>query len=258
MTDAYAPAQVAALVEEGGVRKAAMPLQRLLVLGTLGGAFIAFGAMAYTLVVTGSTLGFGPTRLLGGAAFALGLVLVLVGGAELFTGNALMTMAWAARRVGTRALLRNWAVVLAGNAAGAFGAVALAHLSGTMALDGGNVGRTATAIADAKLALGPIEAFFRGLLCNALVCLAVWLSFAATDVAGRILAILFPVAAFVALGFEHSVANLYILPAGDLAAGRPVGVAAMLGNLVPVTLGNVAGGAGGVALAYWLAYLRKG
>jgi integration host factor alpha subunit len=115
-------------------------------------------------------------------------------------------------------------------------------MSGTMALDGGNVGRTAVAIADAKLALGPVEAFFRGVLCNALVCLAVWLSFAATDVAGRILAILFPVAAFVALGFEHSVANLYILPAGDLAAGRPVGIAAMLGNLVPVTLGNVVGG----------------
>jgi len=125
MTDAYAPAQIAALVEEGGVRMATMPLPRLLILGTLGGAFIAFGAMSYTLVVTGSTLGFGPTRLLGGAAFALGLVLVLVGGAELFTGNALMRMAWAARKLGTRALLRNWAIVLAGSAAGAFSAVAL-------------------------------------------------------------------------------------------------------------------------------------
>ena len=257
MTDAYAPAQVAALVEEGGVRKAAMPAGRLLTLGTLGGAFIAFGAMAYTLVVTGSTLGFGPTRLLGGVAFSLGLVLVLVGGAELFTGNALMAMAWAARKVGTGALLRNWSIVLAANAAGALGAAMLVHLSGVMALDGGNVGRTAVAIADAKLALGPAEAFFRGMLCNALVCLAVWLSFAATDIAGRILAILFPVAAFVALGFEHSVANLYILPAGDLAAGRPVGIAPLLANLVPVTLGNVVGGGGLVALVYWLAYLRR-
>jgi formate/nitrite transporter len=258
MIDAYAPSQIALRIEEGGVRKAALPLRQTAVLGALGGAFIAFGAMAYTLAVTGSTLGFGPTRLLGGAAFALGLILVLIAGAELFTGNTLIVMAWAEGKVSGAALARNWTIVYLANAAGAFGAVALVHLSGVLALDGGGVGRSAAAIAAAKLALSPSEAFFRGMLCNALVCLAVWLSFATTDVAGRILAIVFPVAAFVALGFEHSVANLYILPAGDLAAGRPVGVAAMLGNLVPVTLGNVAGGAGGVALAYWLAYLRKG
>ena len=257
MIDAYAPSQIAERIEEGGVRKAALPMARLLVLGVLGGAFIAFGAMAYTLVVTGSTLGFGPTRLMGGVAFALGLILVLVAGAELFTGNTLIVMAWADGKVSGRSLLRNWSVTYLANAAGAFGAVALVHLSGVMALDGGAVGRSAMAIASAKLALTPSEAFFRGILCNVLVCLAVWLSFATTDVAGRILAIVFPVAAFVALGFEHSVANMYILPLGDLAAGRMPDPFALVRNLVPVTLGNVVGGGGFVALVYWMAYLRR-
>jgi formate/nitrite transporter len=256
MIDAYAPSQIAARIEEGGVRKAALPLRQLAVLGALGGAFIAFGAMAYTLVVTGSTLGFGPTRLLGGVAFALGLILVLIAGAELFTGNTLIVMAWAGGKVTSAALARNWMIVYLANAAGAFGAAALVHLSGVLALDGGSVGRSAAAIATAKLALSPSEAFFRGILCNALVCLAVWLSFATTDVAGRILAIVFPVAAFVALGFEHSVANMYILPIGDLAAGRLPDAAALAANLVPVTLGNVVGGGVFVALVYWLAYLR--
>lgn len=254
MTDAYAPPQIAARVEEGGVRKAALPATQTLVLGVLGGAFIAFGAMAYTVVVTGSTLGFGPTRLVGGVAFALGLVLVLVGGAELFTGNSLIVMAWTSGRVTLARLVRNWSLVYVANAIGAFGSVALVHLSGVLTLDGGGVGRSAVAIADAKLALGPAEAFFRGILCNVLVCLAVWLSFATTDVAGRILAIIFPIAAFVALGFEHSVANMYILPVGDLAAGRPIDAVGLIANLVPVTLGNLVGGGVLVALVYRLAY----
>jgi formate/nitrite transporter len=257
MIDAYAPAQIAARIEEGGVRKAALPLRQLLVLGVLGGAFIAFGAMAYTVTVTGSTLGFGPTRLLGGVAFALGLILVLVAGAELFTGNTLIVMAWAEGKVSAGQLARNWALVYAANAAGAIGAAVLVHASGVFALDGGAVGRSAATIAAAKLALGPSEAFFRGILCNVLVCLAVWLSFATTDVTGRILAVVFPVSAFVALGFEHSVANMYILPVADLAAGRLPDMLALAANLVPVTLGNVAGGGGFVALVYWLAYLRR-
>ena len=257
MIDAYAPAQIATRIEEGGVRKAALPLRQLLVLGVLGGAFIAFGAMAYTVTVTGSTLGFGPTRLLGGVAFALGLILVLVAGAELFTGNTLIVMAWAEGKVSAGQLARNWALVYVANAVGAIGAAVLVHASGVLALDAGAVGRSATAIAAAKLALGPSEAFFRGILCNVLVCLAVWLSFATTDVTGRILAVVFPVSAFVALGFEHSVANMYILPVADLAAGRLPDVTALAANLVPVTLGNIVGGGGFVALVYWLAYLRR-
>lgn len=256
MIEAYSPAEIAARIEEGGVRKATQPLRQTVVLSVLGGAFIAFGAMAYTVVVTGSGLGFGPTRLLGGVVFSLGLVLVLVAGAELFTGNTLIVMAWTDRRITTAQLLRNWAVVYVANAVGAFGCVALVVLSGVLALDGGNVARTAAAIAAQKAALGFGDAFFRGILCNVLVCLAVWLSFATTDVASRILAILFPIAAFVALGFEHSVANMYLLPIGDLAAGRAIDVRGLVANLVPVTLGNIVGGGALVAFVYWLAYRR--
>lgn len=192
----------------------------------------------------------GPVRLMGGAAFALGLILVIVGGAELFTGNALMVMAWADRRITHGALLRNWAVVLAANAAGA---VALALAVWAAGLLDGVTGARAAAIAQAKFALGWAEAFWRGVLCNALVCLAVWLSFAGRSVTDKVLAILWPVAGFVAVGFEHSVANFWLLAAG-LMAGAPGGPAEVAGNLVPVTLGNVLGGAGGVALAYRLAY----
>jgi formate/nitrite transporter len=254
--DPYAPPQIARLVEAGGARKAEAAALPTLVLGALGGAFIAFGAMAYTVAVTGSTLGFGPTRLLGGVAFSLGLVLCLVGGAELFTGNALLVMAWAGKRVSTARLLRNWGLVYAANAAGALGVVALAHLAGVARLGDGAAGATAVAIAEAKRGLGFGEAFFLGILCNVLVCLAVWLSIACRDVASKVLAIALPIAAFVALGFEHSVANMYILPFGDLAAGRAPDLPALVANLVPVTLGNVVGGGALVALVYRLAYLR--
>ncbi len=256
--DAYSPAEIAALVEKGGVRKAQLPALQILILGMLGGAFIAFGAMAYTVVITGSTLGFGPTRLMGGVAFSLGLILVLIGGAELFTGNTLIVMAWASRRISLVQLLRNWALTLFANAIGAFGCVALVYLSGVLTLNEGAVARTAAAIAATKTGLEFTSSFFLGILCNVLVCLAVWLSFACRDVASKILAIVFPIAAFVALGFEHSVANLYLLPIGDLAAGRAIDIGAMLRNLVPVTLGNIIGGGGLVALVYWAAYLRPG
>lgn len=180
-------------------------------------------------------------------------MLVVVGGAELFTGNNLVVMARVQRHITTVALLRNWFVSLVGNAVGALLAVALVVASGILAL--GGMGETAADIAAAKLGLGPVEAFARGILCNALVCLAVWLSFAARHVTGKILAIVFPITAFVALGFEHSVANFYLIPIGMHAgaAGTAGDVAA---NLVPVTLGNIVGGAGGVALVYWAVYLR--
>ena len=254
--DAYTPPQMAALVESVGIRKADLPALQTATLGLLAGAFIAFGAMFYTLVMTGSGLGFGPARLLGGVAFSLGLILVVVGGAELFTGNSLIVMAWAGRKIGTAALLRNWTLVYAANFAGALGTVVLVYFSGLLELGGGSVGETAVAIAAGKLRLGFLEAFTRGILCNVLVCLAVWLCFAAHDVAGKILAILFPITAFVALGFEHSVANMYLIPVGMLA-GSGIDVGGFVGNLVPVTLGNIVGGGGLVALVYWLVYLRR-
>ena len=254
--DAYPPAQVALLVEQVGVKKATLPLIETLALGLLAGAFIAFGAMFYTLVLTGNTLGFGPGRLLGGLAFSLGLILVVVGGAELFTGNNLVVMAWAARQITTGQLARNWTLVYAANLIGALGTALMVLWSGTLELGGGAVAETAVAIAQAKVALGVTEAFFRGILCNVLVCLAVWLCFAAHDVPGKVLAIIFPISAFVALGFEHSVANMYLIPIAMLAGAEGVTAVGFLANLVPVTLGNIVGGGVFVALVYWLIYLR--
>lgn len=255
--DVVPPARIAHLVEEVGVKKARLPLVQTLTLGVLAGAFIAFGGMFYTLAVTGSELGLGPARLLGGLAFSLGLVLVVIGGAELFTGNNLIVMAWADGRVGTAGLLRNWILVYAGNLAGALGMAVLVQLSGTLSLGDGALAEKAAAIAQAKVAIGPLEAFVRGVLCNMLVCLAIWMCFAAHTVAGKVLAIVFPVTAFVALGFEHSVANMYLIPIGALQTAGTIGIADMLGNLIPVTLGNIVGGGALVALVYWLIYLRQ-
>jgi len=248
--DAYRPAEVARRIEDAGVAKAGQAFTPLATLSVLAGVFISFGAAAYTMAMTGVDLAYGPARLLGGIIFSLGLVLVIIGGAELFTGNALIVMAWVDRKVSTAALLRNWSVAFIGNFAGALALVALIAATGLL---GGPMGTTAAAIAKGKVALGMPEAFVRGILCNALVCLAVWLTMAARSVTDKVLAILWPIAGFVALGFEHSVANFYLIPAG-LLAGAEGGAAAVLGNLVPVTLGNILGGAGGVALAYRLAY----
>ena len=256
--DAYPPAQIARLVEEVGIRKATMPAVQTVALGVLAGAFIAFGAMYATLVMTGAPLGFGLGRMLGGLAFSLGLILVVVGGAELFTGNNLIVMAWAERRITTAQLARNWSLVYLANLAGALGTVLMAHWSGMLALGDGALAETAARIAEAKVALPFGEAFFRGVLCNTLVCLAVWLCFAAHDVASKILAIVFPISAFVALGFEHSVANMYLIPIGWLAGAEGVTLGGLLANLVPVTLGNVIGGGVFVAAVYWLVYLNQG
>jgi formate/nitrite transporter len=251
---------MAARVEAGGVAKAALDFPRTLALAVLAGAFIGLGAMVSTVASTGSALGYGPSRLLAGLAFSLGLVLVLVGGAELFTGNALIVMAWAERRVTSEALLRNWAIVYAGNFIGAASTAVGVYFSGIHALGNGEVAETALAIASAKVSLGFGEAFFRGVFCNALVCLAVWLGFSARSNTDKILGIVFPITAFVAAGFEHSVANMYFVPMGMMlssgAAGDLTWGGFLLGNLLPVTLGNVAGGSVMVGLAYWFIYLR--
>jgi formate transporter len=254
--DAYSPREIAALVEGVGVAKARLPALDTLVLGLLAGAFIAFGSMFFTVVTTGNDLGFGINRLIGGIAFSLGLILVVVGGAELFTGNNLIVMAWADRKITALQMLRNWVLVFIGNFVGAVGAAVLVHLSGVLQLGDGAFGDSASQIATAKAALPFTEAFFRGVLCNALVCLAVWLCFAAHTVSGKILAIIFPIAAFVALGFEHSIANMYFIPLGWLLDADGVSLASFLGNLIPVTLGNIVGGSVFVALVYWLIYRR--
>ena len=255
--DAYTPAKMAELVESIGVKKAALPTVPMLMLGLLAGVFIAFGAMLFTLVMTDHDMGLGPARLLGGLAFSLGLILVVVGGAELFTGNNLIVMAWADRKVSTIKLLRNWGLVYIANFCGAVGAAALVYWSGTLSFGNGAISATALDIAIAKINIDPLQAFIRGVLCNILVCLAVWLCFAAHHVAGKILAIIFPISAFVALGFEHSVANMYFIPLGMLISNGSIGVMELLGNLIPVTLGNIVGGGFFVALVYWAIYLRK-
>lgn len=254
--DVVTPARIAQLVEEVGIRKARLGFVQTLALGILAGAFIAFGAMFFTVTVTGSELGYGPTRLIGGAAFSLGLVLVILGGAELFTGNSLIVMAWASGDISAGALLRNWSIVYAGNLIGALATALLVHLSGSLSAGDGAVGATAEAIAHAKLSLGLGQAFLRAVLCNVLVCLAVWMCFAAHNVSGKVLVILFPITAFVALGFEHSVANMYLIPVGLLHAGQ-ADVAGFVTNLAVVTAGNVVGGGVLVALVYWVIYLRR-
>ncbi len=248
--DAYKPAEIAALIETAGVAKAALPLHRMATLALLAGAFIGFGAAFWCMAMAGTDMSYGPNRVLGGTVFALGLILCVVGGAELFTGNALMVMAAVDRKIGPGALLRNWAVVYLGNLVGAVGLALAFGLSGLL---DGPMGEVAAKVATSKAALDPVEAFVRGALCNALVCLAVWLSFAARSSTDKILGVLWPVAGFVALGLEHSVANMFLFPAG-LWAGSEATPVAILGNLFWVTLGNIAGGAGGVALAYRYAY----
>ena len=249
--DAYRPAKIAILVEDAGVSKAQLPVLQMFVLALLAGAFIGFGGAAYTAVMSGVDATFGPARLLGGLVFSLGLILVIIGGAELFTGNALMVMAAVDRKITTRQLLRSWAVVYLGNFAGAAGLALAFGFSGIL---NGSLDTAAVSIAQAKATLDPFEAFVRGALCNALVCLAIWLSFAARTVSGKVLAILWPISTFVLLGLEHSVANMYFFPQAWMA-GSDVAVGKAVANLGWVTLGNVVGGAGGVALAYRYAYL---
>jgi formate transporter len=255
--DAYAPAEIAARVEKAGITKVNLPILQTLVLGVLAGVFIAFGGMFYTLVITDSGLGFGPTRLLGGIAFSTGLILVIIGGAELFTGNNLIVIGWAASKISSKSLIRNWFWVYVGNFIGALLMAGAVALSGVMEVGSGAVANTAISIAQTKMTIPSIEAFLRGVLCNILVCLAVWLCFAAHTVSGKILAIVFPISAFVALGFEHSVANMYLIPVGYLAGASGVTLDGFISNLIPVTLGNIVGGGVLVALVYWVVYLRK-
>lgn len=248
--DPYKPAEIADLVESAGVAKARLPVVQMVTLAVLAGLFIGLGAAAYTQAMTGVDASIGPFRILGGAVFSLGLILVIVGGAELFTGNALMVMAAVDRRISLGELGRSWLFVYVGNFAGALILALAFHYAGLLS---GEFGKKAMSIAQAKTALGPEEAIMRGILCNMLVCLAVWLALAARTVTGKILAIVWPITSFVALGLEHSVANMYLVPQGMLA-GAVIGFDAFAQNLALVTVGNIIGGAGGVALTYRLAY----
>jgi formate/nitrite transporter len=269
--DALPPPEIARRAEDVGIAKCRADAATTFVLAVIAGAFIAMGAVfATTVTAGGSSLPYGVSRLIGGLAFSLGLVLVVVAGAELFTGNNLIVMAWAGGGVGTWALLRNWILVYAGNFAGAVGIALLASGARLHEAGGGAVGATALGITVAKLQLGFVQAVLLGVLCNVLVCLAVWLAYSARSTTDRVLAIVPPIAAFVAAGFEHSVANMYFVPFALFLTWLDPGFVAARGldahaltwggflarNLLPVTLGNVIGGAALVGGVYWFVYLR--
>jgi formate/nitrite transporter len=265
--DAYSPREIAEKVELVGVTKARLPFLQTAMLGVLAGAFIGLGALYYTLVASDATLGFAATRVLGGLVFSLGLILVSVAGAELFTGNNLMVMAWADHKITTAELLRNWIIVYAANAVGAVGLAVVVYLAHHGAMNGGAVGAAYVKIAVAKSNLPFGEAFFKGVLCNLLVCLAVWLAMAGHTVIDKIVAIVLPISAFVAAGFEHSIANMYFIPLGMLFADTvtlpatvnvaSLGWSGLAANLIPVTLGNIVGGSVMVAAVYYLVYRRQ-
>lgn len=271
--DALLPQEMANRAEYIGVRKAEAGALAMFALAILAGAFIALGAVFATTVAAGTTTAwpFGVAKLLVGLVFCLGLILVIVGGAELFTGNNLIVMAWASGKVTTRALLRNWVIVYIGNFVGAVGTALMVYVSKQYALGGGAIGVTALGIANSKVQLGFVQAIALGVLCNALVCLAIWLTFSARSTVDKIAAIIFPISAFVAAGFEHSVANMYFVPISlfikdfDPAFITTNGLSLpaltwgnfLVNNLLPVTIGNIIGGSLLVAIVYWAIFLRQ-
>lgn len=270
--DALLPAEMALRAEYIGVRKAEAPTLTTVTLAILAGVFISLGAVFSTTVATGTSAAwpYGVAKLLTGFVFCLGLILVVVGGAELFTGNNLIVIAWASRKVTTRKLLRNWVIVYFGNLLGAIGMAVLVFLTKQYTSADGAVGATAISIANGKVGLDFFQAVTLGIMCNMLVCLAIWLSFSARSSIDRIATLIFPITAFVASGFEHSVANMYFIPIGllikafDPAFASATGMdlsgltwgAFLVQNLLPVTIGNIIGGSVGVAAIYWSVFLR--
>lgn len=256
--DAFSPREIAARVDSVGIAKARLPLLSMLLLAVLAGAFIGLGALYFVIVKSDSTLGFAVAQVLGGVVFSLGLILVVVAGAELFTGNNLLAMAWADGRISTYELLRNWVVVCIGNFIGAAGLALLVFLSHHPDMNNDAIARTYLGIAAAKVSMPFWTAFFKGVLCNVLVCMAVWMALAGRSVIDKVVAIVFPISAFVAAGFEHSVANMYFIPLGMLlqtgGTATTITWAVFLQNLVPVILGNLVGGSVLVGLVYHVIY----
>lgn len=271
--DSYSPSEIAKKIELVGVLKARLDFFSTFILAMLAGSFISLGGMFSILATSQVTWSYPFTQLLGGLTFSLGLILVVVAGAELFTGNNLIVMAFASRRIGILALLRNWGIVYFGNHAGAILTSGVLYLSRAWATENYLFGARALLIANRKASLSFVEAFFLGILCNILVCLAVWLAMGGRSVTDKILAIIFPISAFVAMGFEHSIANMYFITFGLMvksesnlisviqASGKMIDLSnlnylGMISNLLPTTLGNIIGGSLFVGVVYWLIYLR--
>jgi len=228
-----------------GVKKARATIFELLIFGVLAGIYIALGASTATAVLSGGTLDAGLGRFLAGSVFSVGLMLVLIPGSELFTGNILMTIGFIYRQYSFAKVLRNWLIVYFGNFLGAIIIAWLVFNAGLLGHAGNlsPIGAVAVSIAETKIDLSFTEALCRGILCNMLVCLAVIMCIASRSIIGKIFGIYFPIMAFVASGYEHSVANMYFLPAGLMANGNFIsGFHTIFNNLVPVTIGNVIGG----------------
>ena len=287
--DALLPPAMASKAEDLGVKKAALPFMNMFMLAILAGAFIGIGAIFATTVSAGgisvrdatgaaafaTSLPYGVIRLLTGLVFTTGLILVVVGGAELFTGNNLISMAFASGKVTVQGLLGNWVVVYLGNFVGSILTAYLVFLGKQYTFGGGAIGLTILNIGEAKTSFTFIQAVALGIMCNALVCMAVWLCYSARSTTDKILSIIPPIACFVAAGFEHSIANMYFIPmallvkySGNAAffetiARTPADFANLtwgnffIKNLLPVTIGNIIGGAVMVGLVYWFVYLRK-
>ena len=274
--DGLLPPEMAIKAEDVGVKKVNLNALSMLGLAILAGAFIALGSVFYTTVTADliSYLPYGLVKLVGGLVFCLGLILVIVAGAELFTGNALIIMAWAGKKISTRKLLHNWGLVYVGNFLGSIITVLLVMFSKQYMFNDGKIGMHMLNIASGKCQLEWFQAVALGVLCNALVCLAVWLCFSARTATDKILAIIFPITAFVAAGFEHSIANMYFIPAGlilKFAANSEFWLLVestpaefldltwsnfLFNNLIPVTIGNVIGGGLLVGIVYWFIYRR--
>ncbi len=263
-SNAYSPAEIKLAVEKVGVKKARLPFLASFMLSIMGGGSIGLGALYYTIIASDAELSFATVRVLGGLAFSLGLALVLVGGAELFTGNNLIVMAWASRKVSTREMLRNWSIVYLGNFVGAVGLAVLVLLSHHLDMNGGRIGVSILNTAVGKIQPDVVTLFVKGILCNVLVCLAVWLAYAGRSVTDKIAGLILPVSAFIAAGFDHCVANMYFLPLAWLMTQTghvppdfdtsAITIAGIIHNLVPVTLGNITGGAVLVGAMYWIIY----
>lgn len=239
------PAEISKAISDIGEKKATETIFELFIFGILAGIYIAFGGSVATAVLSGGTLDPGLAKFLAGSVFSVGLILVLIPGSELFTGNILMAIGFIYRKYSFLKVLRNWLVVYCGNLLGAIIIAWLVFHSGLLGHAGNltPVGTVAVKIADVKLGLTFTEAFCRGILCNMLVCLAVIMCIAARTVEGKILGIYFPIMAFVASGYEHSVANMYFLPAGLMVKNEFIfGFLGMFRNLIPVTIGNIIGG----------------
>jgi formate/nitrite transporter len=261
---AYSPAEIKEAVEKVGAKKANLPLLASFMLAIVAGGGIGFGALYYTIVASDASLSFATARVVGGLVFTLGLALVLVGGAELFTGNNLIVMAWASGKVSTRTMLRNWTIVWFGNLFGALGLIVLVFFSHHLDMNDGRIGLSVLSTAVGKIRPDIVTLFLKGILCNVLVCAAVWLAYAGRSVTDKMVAVILPVSAFIAAGFEHCVANMYFLPLAWLLVqtgnvptnfdASPITIAGIIHNLIPVTLGNIVGGAGFVGAVYWAIY----